>query len=147
MDTFEFLKYMIKQEHIQLNKLLDKLSDVELALPLSARDNEEDSIGSRLAHTIEAEYRMSTYLYKEDSDNPQFNVNDKSVDDIKSKAEISMSRHLLTLDHLTTDDLNKVWTSEVSGNSYEYKYLLWHFNEHLATHRGQVAMAVNGISD
>ena len=43
MDVFQFLSYMVEQEHIALEELMDNLSDELLTAPLDA--SEEDTIG------------------------------------------------------------------------------------------------------
>jgi len=144
MDALEFLQYMVTEEHNQIDKLLDRVADVDLILPISARDEDSVSIGERFVHMITAEYRMAGYLYQTDNNN-RLEVNEKSVESIKRAAKLSQKRHLLTLQNLTSGDLNKEWESAKTGMRYSYKYILWHYIEHLATHRGQLAMSINAI--
>jgi len=136
---------MVDQEHNSLDQLYERLDDNKLQHPLSGRTNETDTIGSRLAHLIGAEYRMATYLYQQEDDIEDFAVDGSSLADIMTKSDQAKARHQLTLDHLNMEDLGKTWTSERTGKEYEYKFLLWHFVEHIATHRGQVTMTVNGL--
>ena len=110
MNTFEFLKYSVEQEHLALEQLFEKLSDEKIKLPLSSSEEENDTIGSRLAHIIGAEYRMATYLHQEEHDIEKFEVNSSDLADIIEKSKTSMARHMLTLDNLTEADLEKVWT-------------------------------------
>jgi len=141
MDVFSFLSYMVEEEHTQIDQLLDRITDTDLSLAL--QESGEVTIGDRFIHMIGAEYRMSTYLYQDPSDDPEFKVSAATVDGLRQGSQASKARHLLLLQNLSTPDLEKVWHSKVSGKSYSYKYLLYHFIEHLATHRGQLAMAIN----
>ncbi|MHA2501324.1 MAG: DinB family protein [Candidatus Kariarchaeaceae archaeon] len=141
MDTFEFLKYMVEEEHKALDQLLDKITDEMLSRPLY--EGADSTIGERFRHILGAEYRMANYLYETQSHDPEFSPDLSSIDGLKQASEVSMARHFETLDNLSPSDLEKVWTSKASGNSYSYKYLVWHFIEHISTHRGQVATAIN----
>ena len=69
-------------------------------------------------------------------------VDETSLVALRDAFKTSMNRHLETIDNLILEDFDKMWTSKVSGNQYSYKWLLYHFVEHIATHRGQVAMAL-----
>ena len=135
MDVFEFVKFSIEEEHKNINELLDKLSD-DL---LETKIGDDDSIVKKLMHMTSAEYLMATYLFeKEGDEKKEFDV---TIEGLREAFSRSKSRHLETISSLTQDDLTKKWTSKRSGKEFEYKWLLYHFIEHLSTHRGQVATA------
>ncbi len=136
MDVFEFVKFSIEEEHKNIHQLLDKLTD-EL---LEVKIGDDDSIGKKLMHMTSAEYLMATYLYEKDSDEKK--EYQETVNDLREAFNRSKSRHLETIDSLTQDDLNKLWKSKRSGKEFSYTWLLYHFIEHLSTHRGQVATAL-----
>lgn len=138
MDVFDFLQYMVEEEHNALNEILEKIDNDLLDKPLE--DGSSVTIRDRLQHTIVAEFRMAGYLFEVEDDD--FQGNFSTVEEIKSSSLKSKARHEMTLRNLTDNDMDKVWTSKVSGNSYTYKFLLWHFIEHIATHRGQISSAV-----
>jgi uncharacterized damage-inducible protein DinB len=142
MEPFDFLEYMVREEHQALDKLIRSIQPDELEKPLL--ENDETTIRERISHILSAEYRMAGYLYAKDDDD-QYQIKDHSVDDLLQASKLSMERHIMTLHNLSTEDLENTWTSKVSGNSYTYKFLLWHYLEHIATHRGQVAMALRRI--
>lgn len=136
MDIFEFVKFSIKEEHKSINQLLDKLDDTLLAIPIG----EDDTIGKRLMHITAAEYAMAIRLYEKDGDEKkEFPV---TVQGLKESFERSKTRHLETIDGLTIDDLSKNYVSQISGKEYSYTWMLYHFVEHISTHRGQVATAL-----
>lgn len=137
MNIFEFLKFSIEEEHKSLNQILTNIKEEDLDTSIG----DGQSIRTRFIHITEAEYRMATYLYS-DKEDYEFKVDASSIDDIKNALEISKMRHLLTLSKLRIDDLQREWKSKVSGNAYSYKFLLYHFFEHIATHRGQISMAL-----
>jgi uncharacterized damage-inducible protein DinB len=83
---------------------------------------------------------MATYLYQKESDEEQeFPV---TIDGLRESFARSEKRHLETIDSLTVNDLDKIWVSKRTGNEATYTWLLYHFVEHLSTHRGQVATAL-----
>ena len=136
MDVFDFVKFSIEEEHKNINELLDKLSDDLLKTEIG----DDDSIGKKLMHMTSAEYLMATYLFeKEGDEKKEFDI---SIEGLREAFNRSKSRHLETISSLTQDDLTKKWTSKRSGKEFEYKWLLYHFIEHLSTHRGQVATAL-----
>ncbi|OLS20078.1 MAG: hypothetical protein HeimC2_38790 [Candidatus Heimdallarchaeota archaeon LC_2] len=136
MDVFEFVKFSIEQEHKNINELLDKLSN-DL---LETKIGDDDSIGKKLMHMTSSEYLMATYLLeKEGDEKKEFDV---TIEGLREAFKRSKSRHLETINSLTQDDLTKKWTSKRSGKEFEYTWLLYHFIEHLSTHRGQVSTAL-----
>lgn len=136
MDVFEFVKFSIEQEHKNINELLNKLSN-DL---LETRIGDDDSIGKKLMHMTSSEYIMATYLLeKEGDEKKEFDV---TIEGLREAFMRSKSRHLETINSLTQDDLTKKWTSKRSGKEFEYTWLLYHFIEHLSTHRGQVSTAL-----
>ncbi len=108
--------------------------------------SEGETIGDRFAHMTLAEFGMAKYLLKDESTNLHLeNNNDK--EELKRGFSISKAQHLKTIRSLTEDDLDKEWVSERTGNRYSYKFLLYHFLEHLATHRGQIAMRLRQVKE
>lgn len=144
MNIFEFLKYMVEEEHLALDKLIQEATEKELNSGLL--ENDETSIRDRIIHTLGAEYRMAGYLFPNKNDT-EFESSIDTKEGLLQASQKSKQRHFLTLDNLTVDDLNRSWTSKVSGKSYTYKFLLWHFIEHIATHRGQVAMGLRRVRE
>ena len=136
MDVFEFVKFSIEEEHKNINELLDKLTNELLDTKIGA----DDSIGEKLKHMTSAEYLMATYLFEKEGDEKK--EVDISIEGLREAFARSKSRHLETIDSLTQADLTKKWTSKRSGKDFEYTWLLYHFIEHLSTHRGQVATAL-----
>ena len=136
MDAFEFYKHLLEEEHNSINKLLDTLTEEDLGIKIA----DDETIGDRLKHMTWAEYLMSGYLYEKDE--KSLEVEEITLKNLKEAFVISKERHIETIDNLSYDDLNKMWKSKKSGNEYSYKWLLYHFLEHLITHRGQVAMAL-----
>ena len=141
MDIFEFVKFSIEEEHKNINQLLDKLTD-EL---LETKIGDDDSIGKKLSHMTSAEYTMASYLFEKEND--EKTEYPETVDGLRNAFEQSKLRHLETIGTLTTDDLNKNWTSKRSGKEFSYTWLLYHFIEHLSTHRGQVATALRLVQN
>ena len=136
VEAFEFYKHLLEEEHNSINKLLDTLTDEDLNINIA----DDETIGDRLKHMTWAEHLMSGYLYaKEEKD---FDIEVITLNNLKGAFEVSKKRHMETIDNLSYDDLQKMWKSKKSGNEYSYKWLLYHFLEHLITHRGQVAMAL-----
>ena len=136
MNIFDFVKFSIKEEHKSINQLLDKLDDSLLGTPIG----DDDSIGKKLMHMTAAEYSMATYMYqKEGDEKKEFPV---TIEGLRESFQRSEKRHLETIDTLTNDDLDKMHVSKVSGKEYSYTWLLYHFVEHLTTHRGPVATAL-----
>lgn len=144
MNIFEFIKYSIEEEHKLINKILDGLTDVDLKSSIG----DDQTIGSRLKHITSAELMMASYLFSKETED-EYVVNENSVGSLRAAFIQSKIRHIETIDSLNESDLEKEWTSKVSGNSYSYKWLLYHFIEHIATHRGQIAMAIrmSGINN
>jgi len=141
-NVFAFLEDAVKFEHEAIENLLAKIQSSDLDLKIS--DNH--TVRRRLIHMATAEYRMANYLYE--LPDQEFEVpEDADIEMIRQSFEISMQRHLKTLENLKETDLEKNWVSKVSGNTYSYKFLLWHFLEHLATHRGQIAMFIRLEND
>ena len=136
MEAFEFYKMLLEEEHNSINKLLDTLTEEDLKINIA----DDETIGDRLKHMTWAEYLMSGYLYEKDE--KSLEVEDINLSNLKDAFEKSKKRHIETIDNLNYDDLKKMWKSKKSGNEYSYKWLLYHFLEHLITHRGQVAMAL-----
>ncbi|MCE7733389.1 MAG: DUF664 domain-containing protein [Candidatus Heimdallarchaeota archaeon] len=136
MNVFDFVKFSIKEEHKSINQLLDKLDDSLLATPIG----NDDSIGKKLKHMTEAEYSMAMYMHQQDDDEKKDVP--ITIDGLREAFERSEKRHLETISVLTNDDLEKAYVSKVSGKEYSYTWLLYHFVEHLTTHRGQVATAL-----
>ncbi len=136
MDIFEFIKFSIEEEHKAFDKLFRELTDNDLSYSIG----DDQTIGSRLRHITLAEYKMATYLFKDDND-IEMEVDGSSVQSLKKAFQISKVRNLQTIENLTLSDLDKIWKSSVSGNEYSYTFLLYHFIEHMSTHRGQVLMA------
>jgi uncharacterized damage-inducible protein DinB len=136
MEAFEFYKHLLGEEHNSINKLLDSLKEEDLSIEIA----NDETIGDRLKHMTWAEYLMSGYLY--DKGEEKFDVEEINLINLKVAFELSKKRHIETIDNLNYDDLKKMWKSKKSGNEYSYKWLLYHFLEHLITHRGQVAMAL-----
>ncbi len=136
MNIFDFVIFSIKEEHKSINQLLDKLNDSLLATSIG----DDDSIGKKLKHMTEAEYSMAMYMHQQEGDEKK----DVSVtiERLREAFERSEKRHLETINVLTNDDLEKTYVSKVSGKEYSYTWLLYHFIEHLTTHRGQVATAL-----
>ncbi len=140
MDTFEFIRYLVEQEHVNIENLLDSLEDKDLSIPVVKN---KETIGDRFKHMCVSEYEIAGYLYKSSSDiNPDDIITNISVDNLKKAFEISMKRHMLTLKNLSVEDLTNLWTSPRTGNVFSYRWLIYHQLEHLATHRGQIAMAI-----
>lgn len=140
MEPFDFLQMCVQEEHKLITAMLDKLTDTDLDLHL----HEDTTIRQRLLHMTKAEYGMAGYLYAQDNDN--FTTNDNAdLTTLKAYFAESMQRHLLTLQQLEPEDIQKKWVSKVSGNTYSYSFLLYHFLEHLATHRGQIAYFLNTL--
>ncbi|MCY3412639.1 MAG: DUF664 domain-containing protein [Candidatus Heimdallarchaeota archaeon] len=137
MNVFDFLKFSVEEEHKAINKLLSEMTEEALKFPMG----DDVTIFSRLKHMSSAEYRMAAYLYST-GDDEEFDIEEESINSLQKGFARSKNRHLLTLNNLSEIDLEKMWKSKVSGNEYSYKFLLWHFLEHLATHRGQVAYAL-----
>lgn len=135
MDIFSFIKFMIIEEHKQIQELLDKMSDEDLNFSIGS-----DTLGKRLLHMTGAEYRMASYLFEIEGD--EMSEVKLTIPGFKSAFELSKNRHIMTIENLTLPDLDKDWISKQSGKSYQYKWLIYHFIEHLATHRGQVSMAL-----
>ena len=136
MDVFEFVKFSIEEEHKNINELLDKLTNQLLDTNIGAYV----SITEKLTHLTSAEYLMATYLFENEGDEKK--EVDISIEGLREAFARSKSRHLETIDSLTQADLTKKWTSKRSGKEFEYTWLLYHFIEHLSTHRGQVATAL-----
>ena len=136
METFEFYKFLLEEEHKSINKLLDSLNDADLSIEIA----DDETIGDRLKHMTWAEYLMSGYLYQKEEDS--LDVGEITLINLKKAFEESKLRHIETIDNLTIEDLIKVWKSKKSGSEYSFKWLLYHFLEHLITHRGQVSMAL-----
>ena len=136
MEAFDFYKFLLEEEHKSINKLLDSLNDADLSVEIA----DDETIGDRLKHMTWAEYLMSGYLYEKDENSLE--VEEINLNNLKDAFEKSKKRHIETIDNLSYDDLKKMWKSKKSGNEYSYKWLLYHFLEHLITHRGQVAMAL-----
>ncbi|MHA2250702.1 MAG: DinB family protein [Candidatus Kariarchaeaceae archaeon] len=139
MEIFQFLIFSVKEEHKSLGSLLDRLSDADLQTEMGG-----DTLGNRFKHIIDAEHRMAGYLFVK-QDEVELNIGDITVNNLRDASIKSKLRHIETLKNLSMDDLDKNWISEKSGNSYSYKWLLYHFLEHLSTHRGQIAHYVNLI--
>ncbi|MFV2015763.1 MAG: DinB family protein [Candidatus Heimdallarchaeota archaeon] len=136
MNIFDFVKFSIKEEHKSINQLLDKLDNSLLATPIG----DDDSIGKRLMHMTAAEYSMAIYVYQQEEDEKkEFPI---TIEGLRESFKRSEKRHLETIDALTENDLDKVYVSKVSGKEYSYTWLLYHFIEHLSTHRGQVATSL-----
>lgn len=144
MEPFDFLAYMVEEEHRALDKLITDMKPEELEQPLI--ENDDITIRERIHHILSAEFRMAGYLFADESDD-QYKIHDFTIDGLLNASKQSRDRHLLTLENMNAEDLDKVWTSKVSGKSYSYRFLLWHFIEHISTHRGQVAMALRRIRD
>ena len=138
MQPFDLLATFVEFEHQAIQKLLDSLQESDLELQFT----EEETVRDRFIHMSQAEYMMAGYLYEISEYNYEKPNRDCSIQELKQAFNISKARHLLTLNHLTLEDLEKTWTSKKSGNQYSYKFLLWHFLEHLATHRGQIATKI-----
>ncbi len=137
MNVLDFLQESVNFEHDEINKLLDKIKPEDLDREIS----DTHTVRGRLIHMSGAEYRMANYLYE--LPNQDFSIpEDADIEVIREAFEKSKKRHIETLRNLKEEDLSKVWVSKASGNSYSYKFLLWHFLEHLATHRGQIAMFI-----
>jgi uncharacterized damage-inducible protein DinB len=136
MNIFDFVKFSIEEEHKNINDLLDKLDDSLLATPIG----DDDTIGKRLMHMTSAEYSMATYLYEKEGDEKK--EYPTTVDGLRESFTRSEKRHLETISKLNVEDLDKIWVSKRSGKEFTYKWLLYHFIEHLSTHRGQVATAL-----
>ena len=136
MEAFEFYKILLEEEHKSINKLLDTLADEDLKINIA----DDETIGDRLKHMTWAEHIMSGYLYEKNESS--VDIDNISIASLKEGFAISKMRHIETIDNLSYEDLDKVWKSKKSGNEYTYKFLLYHFLEHLITHRGQVAMAL-----
>ena len=138
MEPFDFLQKCVREEHKLIEALLDKLTESDLDLHLHS----DTTIRQRLLHMTEAEYKMAGYLHtkKNDTFSTEATANLATLKDYFAQ---SMERHLLTLQNLSSEDLQKNWTSAVSGNTYSYTFLLYHFLEHLSTHRGQIAYFLN----
>lgn len=135
MNALEFAQYMVQEEHKQIQTLLDKMNNEDLSYSLG-----EDTIGTRLKHMSSAEYRMSSYVDpKGDENTLEVEV---TLEGLKNAFEKSKQRHLAALSAMKVEDLSSTWTSQSSGKEYEKKWLLYHFIEHIATHRGQVTMAL-----
>lgn len=135
MEAFEFYKHLLEEEHNSINNLLDSLTEEDLSIKIA----DDETIGDRLKHMTWAEYLMSGYLYEKDE--KSLEVEQINLKNLREAFEKSKKRHIETIDNLSYDDLEKMWKSKKSGNEYSYKWLLYHFLEHLITHRGQVAMA------
>jgi len=136
-NVFTFLVDAVKFEHEAIENLLAKIQPSDLNLKIS----ENHTVRGRLIHMAGAEFRMANYLYE--LPDQEFEVSeDADIETLRKSFEISMERHIETLENLKETDLEKNWVSKVSGNTYSYKFLLWHFLEHLATHRGQIAMFI-----
>lgn len=143
MEPFEFIEYCIVKEHENINTLLDQVSNDLLSKPLF--EDDETTIGDRFSHILEAEFRMSTYLYQ--TDNDEFSIDTITVESLKRASEQTMNRHIETIRTLSPSDLEKEWISSKSGKKYSYKFLIYHFLEHIATHRGQLAMSIRSWED
>lgn len=135
MNALELLVFMVNEEHKFINQLLDLISDEQLDISLGT----DVTIRSRLQHMAGAEFRMAGYLVKQKD---EFEADYQSIDGIRNAFEKSKQHHLSTLSQLKEADLLKIWKSERTGKDYEYRWLLYHFLEHLSTHRGQIAMAL-----
>ncbi|MDH5404208.1 MAG: DinB family protein [Candidatus Heimdallarchaeota archaeon] len=136
MNVFDFLKFAIEEEHKQINTIIDDLDESTLTLKIA--DNA--TLGDRLRHISSAEFRMAGYIV--DYDDGDLEIDPTSLQSIKIGFQKSKERHLNTLSQLKEEDLEKEWISPHSGKSYTYKWLVYHFLEHISTHRGQVAMVI-----
>ncbi len=136
MEAFEFYKILLEEEHSSINQLLDSLTEEDLKIKIA----DDETIGDRLKHMTWAEFLMSGYLY--DKGEEKHDIEEISVNNLKESFNVSKKRHIETIDNLSYDDLKKMWKSKKSGSEYSYQWLLYHFLEHLITHRGQVAMAL-----
>lgn len=143
MRATELFHEFIDYEHEAIQKMLDDLSEEELEIEMS----EKHTVRGRLLHMSEAEFRMAGYLWQPETEEEYQRNDTANVQQLKQLFVQSQARHHQTIENLSEDDWQKTWTSKVSGNSYAYKFLLWHFLEHLATHRGQVAMAIRQARD
>lgn len=136
----ELLSYFVEEEHQAIESLLDSLTEEELDAEIA----ENETIRDRFRHMSLAEFRMAKYLVPDET--TKMDIGDKPTkDSLKEAFKISMDQHLKTINSLSKEDLDKEWVSQKTGNRYSYKYLIYHFLEHLATHRGQIAMRVRQI--
>ncbi|RMG25088.1 MAG: DinB family protein [Methanobacteriota archaeon] len=142
MDFNEFFAYLIEEEHKSIDQLLDKIETDELKVEIS----DGETIGDRFAHMALAEFMMAKYLFPDE--HSTLEISDKEdKEELKRAFNISKEQHLKTIKNLQPTDLDKEWVSQKTGNRYSYKYLLYHFFEHLATHRGQIAMRLRQIRE
>lgn len=143
MTPFEFLEFMVEAEHKQLDQMLDQLKPHELDKTI---DSKGATVGKRFRHILTAEYNMASYLYpKEEEERKELEA--ITIAGLKSLSIESKARHLETLRNLTVQDLEKNWVSKTSGKSYSYKWVLYHYIEHIATHRGQLSTALREIRE
>jgi uncharacterized damage-inducible protein DinB len=137
MNVFQFLTYCVKEEHKSLDQLLDKLDDKLLATKIG----DTETLADRFTHIFEAEYHMVSYF--DGQDDKSLSINDASINTLRAASKESMERHTGMLNSLTSDILFETWTSPRSGKEFTKKWLLYHFLEHLSTHRGQIAHYIN----
>lgn len=139
MNLFDFLEFAVNNEHDNFSSLFEKINNDDI-LKYKFGNTDNDSIGARLKHACSAEYRMAGYLFEKPDDIvPE--IDEFSVSSLKNAFNLSRKRHIETLKNLKIEDLDKEWQSK-TGKVFSYKYLLYHFLEHLATHRGQVTTAL-----
>ncbi len=133
MDFKTFLKYAVETEHGFITELIEQIKPEELDLQIA----EDVTIRDRLQHMSKAEFAMASMLIPIEG---SFAGKFETLDEIKSSFERSKEQHLKLLDQLQAEELEKVYVSKNTGKEYSWKFLLYHFLEHLSTHRGQIAM-------